>query len=157
WQNVALQLQVPFDIRKDYALPVDRRTLGCFVGILDFWHDRPLSTEFWTLARRCRRDIEHEQAWKMANCFDYLFSRIGFTSQLLQPSRKLTVGVNNLGRCEEVSAGQWRLEEFSWFGRAQTLGASIYLNTATINGRLNLTLYGSHVSQETLHELGDRL
>ncbi len=157
WRQAALQLQVPFDIRKDYANPVDRETLGCFVGILDFWHDKPLSSDFWHLARRCRRDIEYEQAWKMPNCWDHLMSAVPFSPLFFKPFRKLTLGVNNLGRCEEVGAGPWRLEEFSWFGKSQTLGASLYLNTATINGRLNLTLQGAQASQETLQEIADRL
>ena len=59
--------------------------------------------------------------------------------------------------CEDVGAGPWKLDEFSWFGRARNLGSSIYLNTATINGRLNLTLHGSNASRATLQDLGERL
>ncbi|MFO0917500.1 MAG: condensation domain-containing protein [Planctomycetaceae bacterium] len=157
WEQVSLQLQVPFDIRQEYATPVDRQTLGCFVGIMDFWHDHPLGRDFWHLARRCRRDVEFEKNWRMPNCWDSLMSVIPFSPAFFKPFRKMSIGVNNLGRCEEIGIGPWRLEEFSWFGRAQSLGASLYLNTATINGRLNLTLQGAEASQETLQEIGDKL
>ncbi len=158
WGNVPnLQLQVPVDIRHLYAPRVDRTTLGCFAGIMDFPHADPLASPFWDLARRCRRNVQHEMSWRMPNCWDHLMSRVAFTPRWLKPLQRMTAGVNNLGRCETVSAGPWRLEEFSWFARSRHLGACVAVNTATVNGCLNLTLQADRASRESLQDLGDRI
>lgn len=157
WGNASLQLQVPVDIRNLYTPQVDRNTLGCFAGIMDFPHTDPLSIRFWELARQCRRDVQQEMRWLMPNCWDCLMSRVEFTPQWLRPLRRMTIGVNNLGRCEDICSGPWRLEEFSWFARSRHLGACVAANTATVNGRLNLTLQADRATRESLSDLADQV
>lgn len=157
WRNVPVQMMIPFDIRDGYVNPIDDQTVGCFASILDFWRQNSTAIPFWDLARQCVGEIAHERRWWMPNCWDHLMSRVAFTPAWLKPLRRMAVGINNLGRCEEVAAGAWRLEEFSWFGRSEHLGGTVTVNAATINGRLNLTLLGSRLAHSTLAEIRDAL
>lgn len=157
WRNVPVQMMVPFDIRDGYVNPIDDQTVGCFAGILDFWRNHATAVPFWDLARQCVGEIANERRWWMPNCWDHLMSRVSFTPAWLKPLRRMAVGINNLGRCPEVAAGPWRLEEFSWFGRAENLGGSVTVNAATINGRLNLTLQGGRLTLATLAEIRDAI
>jgi hypothetical protein len=157
WKSVSVQLMVPFDIRDGYVNPIDDRTVGCFAGILDFWRNNPAAVPFWELARQCVAEIAHERRWWMPNCWDHLMSRVAFTPAWLKPLRRMAIGINNLGKCPEVAAGPWRLEELSWFGRSEHLGGTVTVNAATVNGRLNLTLQGSRLTRNTLEEIRDAI
>ena len=137
-----------------FAPPLSHNAFGCLVAAISLRREAPLAIPFWELARQCRQELQQKIDQRTPSCLESLTRRRLFSGRALKIPTQATLSINNLGRCDEVRSGPWRLEAFSWYARSRRIGAATSINVATVNDCLNMTLQGNRLAGESLSELG---
>jgi hypothetical protein len=161
-QNCRFRLESPVDVRAYCDPPVKSDQVGNYVWAAGYRIAAPEQMPFWELARRCRAELEtgwdpdqFRLSWHRLPWIER-FVRPRMAVALRQRSRKMLIGVNNLGVLPAAPEGtDFALQELSWYVHREysTPMFEIGLNAATVVSRLNLSFNSLWHTPEELARL----